>query len=168
MAVGSVTSGAGATTVNTTIASDTSPVQRLLKQQQEAAARLNKGSDEPYTEQEWYINAKVAQLKGQIYTYSNFPGLDPSGAMMDALTQEVNELVGKQQAKIKKSQDEAAAKQAELDRIEEEKRNAPISVEDLLARAKMRAEGKEPEAELSDAVKKLLENSKGALVDKTV
>ncbi|MFN3827002.1 MAG: hypothetical protein ACK4NR_05180 [Micavibrio sp.] len=167
MAVGSVSSGAGATTVNTTISSDTSPVQRLLKQQQEAADRLKQGSDEPYTEQEWYINAKVAQLKAQIYTYSNFPGLDPSGAIMDSLTAEVNDLVGKQQAKLKKSQDEAAAKQAELDRLEEERKNAPISAEELLERAKLRAEGKEPASELSDEVKKLLEKSKGALVDTT-
>ncbi|MCM2343771.1 MAG: hypothetical protein NDJ24_04345 [Alphaproteobacteria bacterium] len=166
MAVGSVTSGAGATPTNT---ASLSPVQRLIKQQEDEAARYKVGTDdEPYTEQDWYINAKVAQLKGQIYTYSNFPGLDPSGAMMDSLTAEVNELVGKQQAKLKKANDEAAAKQAELDRLEEEKRNAPISVEDLLARAKLRAEGKEPEAELSDAVKKLLDKSKGALVDKEV
>lgn len=153
--------------MNTTISSDTSPVQRLLKQQQEAADRLKQGSDEPYTEQEWYINAKVAQLKAQIYTYSNFPGLDPSGAIMDSLTAEVNDLVGKQQAKLKKSQDEAAAKQAELDRLEEERKNAPISAEELLERAKLRAEGKEPASELSDEVKKLLEKSKGALVDTT-
>lgn len=168
MAVGSVTSGAGATPTTTSTA-NLSPVQKLIKQQQEEAARYKVGTDdEPYTEQDWYINAKVAQLKGQIYTYSNFPGLDPSGAIMDSLTQEVNELVGKQQAKLKKANEEAAAKQAELDRIEEEKRNAPLSAEDLLARAKLRAEGKEPEAELSDEVKKLLEKSKGALVDKTV
>lgn len=153
--------------MNTTLSSDTSPVQRLLKQQQEAADRLKQGSDEPYTEQEWYINAKVAQLKAQIYTYSNFPGLDPSGAIMDSLTAEVNDLVGKQQAKLKKSQDEAAAKQAELDRLEEERKNAPISAEELLERAKLRAEGKEPASELSDEVKKLLEKSKGALVDTT-
>lgn len=153
--------------MNTTISSDVSPVQRLLKQQQEAADRLKQGSDEPYTEQEWYINAKVAQLKAQIYTYSNFPGLDPSGAIMDSLTAEVNDLVGKQQAKQKKSQDEAAAKQAELDRLEEERKNAPISAEELLERAKLRAEGREPATELSDEVKKLLEKSKGALVDTT-
>lgn len=153
--------------MNTTISSDVSPVQRLLKQQQEAADRLKQGSDEPYTEQEWYINAKVAQLKAQIYTYSNFPGLDPSGAIMDSLTAEVNDLVGKQQAKLKKSQDEAAAKQAELDRLEEERKNAPISAEELLERAKLRAEGREPATELSDEVKKLLEKSKGALVDTT-
>lgn len=169
MAVGSVTSGAGATTTTTTSTADLSPVQKLIKQQQEEAARYKVGTDdEPYTEQDWYINAKVAQLKGQIYTFSNFPGLDPSGAIMDSLTKEVNDLVSKQQAKLKKSQDEAAKKQAELDALEEAKKNAPLTADQLLERAKKRAAGEPIEEELSDAVKKLLEKSKGAVVDKTV
>lgn len=169
MAVGSVTSGAGATTTTTTSTVDLSPVQKLVKQQQEEAARFKTGTDsEPYTEQDWYLNAKVAQLKGQIYTYSNFPGLDPSGAIMDSLTAEVNDLVSKQQAKLKKSQDEAAKKQAELDALEEAKKNAPLTAEQLIERAKLRAEGKELPTEISKEVQALLDKSKGAIVDKQV
>lgn len=140
-----------------------SPVARLLKSQQTDKAKTST----PYTEQEWYLQAKVAQLKGQIQMYSTLPGLDPTGAVMDALTKEVNDLVNKQQAKLKKSQEEAAAKQAELDKLNAEKANAPISVEDMLNRAKLRSEGKEIPVETSDAVKKLLENSKGKIVNQT-
>jgi hypothetical protein len=142
---------------------DLSPVARLLKSQQQDKTK----TETPYTEQDWYIRAKVAQLKSQIEIYSNLPGLDPSGGVMDALTKEVNELVGKQQAKLKKSQDEAAAKQAELDKLNAEKANAPLSVDDMLKRAKLRSEGKDIPVETSDAVKKLLENSKGKVVDQT-
>jgi len=142
---------------------DLSPVARLLKSQEQDKAKTST----PYTEQEWYLQAKVAQLKGQIEMYSTLPGLDPTGAVMDALTQEVNELVGKQQAKLKKSQAEAAAKQAELDKLNAEKANAPLSVEDMIKRAELRAAGKEIPVETSDAVKKLLENSKGKLVNQT-
>ena len=167
MAVGSVTSGAGATTP-TPPTENLSPVQKVIKQQQDEAARYKVGTnDEPYTEQDWYINAKVAQLKGQIYTYSNFPSLDPSGAIMDSLTNEVNELVGKQNAKLKKATDEAAAKQAELDKLEEEKKNAPLTADQLIERAKLRAEGKELPVEVSKEVQALLDKSKGAIVDKT-
>lgn len=166
MAVGSVTSGTVVSSTSIRGEDSVSAVKRLLQPQEDAAAKAK--TAEPYTEQDWYINAKVAQLKGQIYTFSNFPGLDPSGAIMDSLTQEVNELVGKQQAKLKKSQDEAAKKQAELDALEEAKKNAPLTAEQLLERAKKRAAGEPIEEELSDEVKKLLEKSKGAVVDKTV
>jgi hypothetical protein len=169
MAVGSVTSGAGATTTTTTSTADLSPVQRLVKQQQEEAARYKVGTDdEPYTEQDWYVNAKVAQLKSQINTYSSVPGLDPNGAIMDSLTQEVNALVTKQQNKLKASQAEAAKKQAELDAIEEAKKNAPLTADQLIERAKLRAEGKALPTEVSAEVQKLLDKSKGAIVDKQV
>lgn len=164
MAVGSVTSDAGATATTTTTA-ELSAVQKVLKQKQDAAAKV---SSEPFTEQDWYLNAKVAQLKGQINTYSTLPGLDPNGAIMDSLTQEVNALVKKQQDKLKKSQAEAAAKQAELDRVEQEKKNAPLSAEQLIERAKLRAEGKPLPTEISPEVQKLLDKSKGAIVDKEV
>ena len=166
MAVGSVTSGTVVSSTSIRGEDSVSAVKRLLQPQEDAAAQAQ--TAEPYTEQDWYINAKVAQLKGQIYTFSNFPGLDPSGAIMDSLTKEVNDLVSKQQAKMKKSQDEAAKKQAELDALEEAKKNAPLTADQLLERAKKRAAGEPIEEELSDAVKKLLEKSKGAVVDKTV
>lgn len=164
MAVGSVTPDAGATTTTTNTA-DLSPVQKMLKLQQGEAAR-NKVSSDPYTEQDWYVNAKVAQLKGQINLYSNLPGLDPSGAIMDSLTDEVNALVKKQQDKLKASQAEAAKKQAELDRIEEEKKNAPLSADELIKRAKLRAEGKPLPEEISKEAQALLDKTKGAIVDK--
>lgn len=140
-----------------------SPVARLLKSQQTEKAK----AATPYTEQDWYLKAKVSQLKSQIEIYSNLPGLDPTGAVMDALTKEVNELVTKQQSKLKKSQDEAAAKQAELDKLNAEKAAAPMDVEAMLKRAKLRSEGKPIPVETSDEVKKLLENSKGKIVNKT-
>lgn len=164
MAVGSVTPDAGATTTTTTTA-DLSPVQKMLKLQQEEAAR-NKVSSDPYTEQDWYVNAKVAQLKGQINLYSNLPGLDPSGAIMDSLTDEVNALVQKQQEKLRASQAESAKKQAELDRLEQEKKNAPLSAEKLIERAKLRAEGKPLEEEISKEAQALLDKYKGVIVDK--
>lgn len=162
MAVGSVTPDAGAATTTTNTA-DLSPVQKLIKQREEATRKV---SSDPYTEQDWYVNAKVAQLKGQIQLYSTLPGLDPSGAIMDSLTEEVNALVKKQQDKLKASQAEAAKKQADLDRIEEEKKNAPLSAEQLIERAKLRAEGKELPTEISKEVQALLDKSKGAIVDK--
>lgn len=164
MAVGSVTPDAGATATTTTTA-DLSPVQKMLKLQQEEAAR-NKVSSDPYTEQDWYVNAKVAQLKGQINLYSNLPGLDPSGAIMDSLTDEVNALVQKQQEKLRASQAESAKKQAELDRLEQEKKNAPLSAEKLIERAKLRAEGKPLEEEISKEAQALLDKYKGVIVDK--
>ncbi len=166
MAVGSVTSDAGATATTTSTA-DLSPVQKLLKQQQEEAAR-NKTSSDPYTEQDWYLNAKIAQLKGQINLYSTLPGLDPNGAIMDSLTEEVNALVKKQQDKLKVFQAEAAKKQAELDRIEEEKKNAPLTADQLIERARLRAEGKPLSTEISKEAQDLLDKSKGAIVDKKI
>jgi hypothetical protein len=130
-----------------------SPVARLLKQ--EAAAKPDTST--PYTEQDWYINAKVAQLQGQLNMYSTLPGLDPSGAIMQSLEDEIYGLVESQQAKLKKSQDEAAAKQAELDKLNAEKANAPLSAEKMLERSKTLASGQEIKTELTDAAKKLLD-----------
>jgi hypothetical protein len=131
-----------------------SPVQRLLDQQKAAAAASTTTTTDPktgatttkstsYTDQDWYIKAKVAQLKGQIATYTNIPGLDPSGGIIDSLTKEVNDLVKKQQAKLKVSQDAAAAKQAELDK---QTKQAALdaqhpSVDVMLQRAKNGANG---------------------------
>ena len=141
-----------------------SPVGKLLAEK----AAKSKTSETPYTEQEWYINAKVAQLKSQIHTYSTLPGLDPSGAIMNGLTKEVNDLVSKQQAKLKKANEESAAAQAKLDAQKKAEAEAPISVEQLLQNAKNRASGIEPAEPLSDAVKKMLENAKsGASVNQT-
>lgn len=143
---------------------DLSPVAKLLKGTKEQDAK----KATPYTEQDWYLNAKVAQLKGQIETYSKLPGLDPSGAVMDQLTKEVNDLVRKQQAKLKKSTAEADAKKAELDKLEAEKAKAPMSVDQMLKNAKNRASGIEPSKPISKEAQALLDKSKGAVVNKTV
>lgn len=116
-----------------------SPVAKLLQQSQ--AQQNNK--PEPFTEQEWFIKAKVAQLRSQIEIYSNLPGLDPSGAMMEALTKEVNELVKKQQAAIKAVDEKAKAAQAKAD--EKAKADALAraipDVDTLLKRARLGAKG---------------------------
>jgi len=141
---------------------DLSPVAKLLQ-----SKASDKAKETPYTEQDWYINAKVAQLKAQIYTYSNLPGLDPSGAIMDSLTKEVNDLVLGQQKKLKASQAEAAKKQAELDALEKAKADAPMSVADMLKRAKNLANGIEPSTPISKEVQALLDKSKGSLVNQS-
>lgn len=141
---------------------DLSPVARLLQK-----SAPDKAKQTPYTEQDWYINAKVAQLKAQIYTYSNMPGLDPSGAVMDSLTKQVNDLVTKQQQKLKASQEEGAKKQAELDALEKAKADAPMSADDMLKRAKDRANGITPSTPISKEAQALLDKSKGSLVNKS-
>jgi hypothetical protein len=110
----------------------------------------------PYTEQDWYIKAKVAQLKGQISLYATLPGLDSSGAIMDSLTKEVNDLVNKQKAKIKAANDEAAAKQKELDAANANK-DKTTSANDLLAKI----QGTAAAPPLSDAVQALLKKAQG-------
>ncbi len=140
MAIGSVSSGTVVPSTSIVGENSLSPVARILKDQ-EAAKPATK---ESFTDSETFIRAKVAQLKAQINTYSTLPGLDPSGGIIDSLTKEVNDLVAKQQAKLKKSQDEAAAKQKELDdanaakKLEESIPNA----DQLIKRAKDRADGK--------------------------
>ncbi len=138
-----------------------SPVAKLLQGQSSSAAKKT-----PYTEQDWYINAKVSQLKGQISLYSTLPGLDPSGAIMDSLTKEVNALVSGQQAKLKASTDEAAKKQEELKKLEAEKADAPKNADALLKNAQNRANGIEEPVEINAAVKAMLDRAKGAVVDK--
>jgi hypothetical protein len=123
-------------------ASDTvslSPVAKLLQSQKTTDA----AKSTPYTEQDWYINAKVSQLKAQISIYSNLPGLDPSGAIMDALQKEAVDLAQKQQAKIAeqtKAADEAKAKLEEQEKAKALAAEIP-DVDTLLKRAKSGASG---------------------------
>ena len=116
-----------------------SPVAKFLKSQEAEKAK----TATPYTEQDWYLQAKVAELKNQIAIYSNLPGLDPSGSVMEQLTKEVNELVKKQQEKLKKTQADADAAKAKLAEQEKQKAlDASIpSVDTLLKRAKAGANG---------------------------
>ena len=142
---------------------DLSPVAKLLdaKKKEDAKTAI------PFTEQDWYIRAKVTQLRAQIQIYSNLPGLDPSGAIMDSLSKEVTDLVSKQNAKLKKSQAESAAKQKELDEKNAAAANAPMSADEMLKRAKLRASGADIPVEISKDVQKLLDESKGKLVDQS-
>lgn len=140
-----------------------SPVAKLLK-----TTETSKPDSVPFTEQEWYINAKVAQLKGQIQMYSTLPGLDPSGAVMDSLTQEVNALVNSQQEKLAKSQAEAKEKQDQLDKLEKERAAAPMSAEAMLKRVKNQIEGTPEKKELSSEAQAMLDKLKsGSVVNKT-
>jgi len=151
---------------DTTEAVQLSDVQKLTKASDDA----KKATSTPYTEQEWYLKAKVAQLKGQIELYSNLPGLDASGALMDQLTKEVNELVTKQQKQLKEAQKAAADKQAELDKIKNDPARFIPSADQLLQRTKDRLAGKEvgdfnpdaPKSGVSSDVQKLLDNAKAA------
>src|SRR5262245_29249720 len=78
-----------------------SPVAKLLASQQTSTTKKT-----DYTDEDWYLKAKISQLKGQIGLYSTLPGLDPSGGVMDNLTKEVNKLITKQQNKLKAVQAE--------------------------------------------------------------
>ncbi len=165
MAVGSVTSGRVVNSATLVSTSDSpSPVQRRLQEQNPPKTEEEKKS---YTEQDWYIRAKVSQLRTQIFLYSNLPGLDPSGLVMDSLTKQVNELVVKQQEKIAAARKEAEEKQAILDADAAAKANAPLTAEALLERAKMRADGIEPPIEVTPEAQALLDKVRGTTVDQT-
>ena len=117
-----------------------SPVAKQL-----AADAKAKPSSTPYTEQDWYVKAKISQLRSQIEIYSNLPGLDPSGAMMNSLTQEVNELVQKQQADLAETNRKADEAKAKLAAQEAEKKLAASipTVEQMLKRASGGAAGED-------------------------
>lgn len=142
-----------------------SAVQKLVRQQEEAKKKLESKGD--YTEQEWYINARVAQLKGQIQIYANLPGLDPSGAVMDALAKEVNELVSGQREKLLEANKKAKEAQDELDRQKAEATAKGPTPEELLRNVKNKLSGAAPSPVITKEVQALLEKSKGALLNQT-
>lgn len=145
----------------TTDTVELSPVAKLL---QSASTTTKKTS---YQDEDWFINAKVAQLKGDIALYSTLPGLDPNGAIMESLTQEVNALVKSQQDKLKAATAESDKKQAELDRIEKEKADAPMSADNMLKKVKNIADGVAPTVEVNATVQAMLDKVKGSVVNKT-
>lgn len=118
-----------------------SPVARLL-QEQEARDPSNQ---ESYFESDAFLQAKVSQLRGQIATYSTLPGLDPDGSAMAGLTQQVNAIIQLQQDRLRETNEEAAAKQKELDeKNAEAARLASIpTAEQLLERAAARVNGED-------------------------
>ena len=126
-----------------------SAVERVFYEQQQSKP---KQASEPYTEQDWFIKAKVRQLKAQIELYSTIPGLDPGGAILGALGKEVTDLVKKQQAAIKKLTDEATAKQEELAKKKAAEFQG-LSVEDMLKRTKALVEGTDLPLSAADKAK---------------
>lgn len=129
MSVSGITSG---TTVSTRIvgADQKSPVQRML-----ATANKPKQSQEPYTEQDWYLNMKVNQLRMQLDFYSRMPP-DLGNPIMDGLEKEIRDLVVKQQAKIKDAREKADAEKKKLDEAQKPDRFADIPTpEQMLERS---------------------------------
>jgi hypothetical protein len=140
-----------------------SPVAKLLAAKSAQAEQTST----PYTEQDWYLTAKVNQLRGQLETFSTIPGLDPSGSVIDSIGKEINDIIAKQQAKLKKTQDDAAAKQAELAK---QQANAyqGVSSTDMITNAKNAAAGIKTEAPISAEAQALLDKiQKGGTVDTT-
>ncbi len=108
----------------------------------------------PYTQQDWYITAKVAQLKQQIQLYSTLPGLDPGGSIMASLTKQVNDLATQQQNKLNASNAKAAAAQKQLDAANAAK-DQTTSASALLAQV----QGTNQTPALSDAANALLQQA---------
>jgi hypothetical protein len=138
-----------------------SGVQKLLKAQTDKAAKTK----EPYTEQDWYLKMKVSQLRMQLDFYSKLGG-DLGNSAMSSVEAEIRGLVQKQQAKLKASTDEAAAKQAELDKANAEKNlfAGLLTPDQLLGRSKALASGQPlPSKPLDPAVEALLKKSREAV-----
>jgi hypothetical protein len=149
-----------------------SPVAKLL-QKNEGTKPTN---DKSYEEQEWFINAKISQLRSQIHTYSNVPGLDPSGEIMASLEKEVYTLVNKQMESLKKTDEAAKEAQEKLKKLEAERAAALPTADDMLSRVKSAIGGKKVAAfqpttqattDKDKAVEDMLKKV-GAKVDKTV
>ncbi len=173
MAIGSVSN-----TLSTSMglaAQSGSAVQRVLKAQEDSKPPA---SEEPFTEQEWYLRAKVAQLQGQIDFYSNVPS-GVSDSAMSSIQAEINGILTQLQEKADAKSAEAAAKQKEvLDAQAAAKLAAEVkSPEVLLARAKTLATGGsvgDPPDAIDDieaasdvlSVEQLLKRSKDALAQK--
>lgn len=131
---------------------DISPVQRLLNEREAKA----KEKAIPYTEQDWFLQLKINQLRAQLATYSSVPGLDPTGAAMSSIEAEIRDIISKQQATLQESlkkADEAKAKLAEQDRLKALEGPSP---EELLAAV----QGTAPKATISKEAQALLDKLK--------
>ncbi len=139
---------------------DISPVQRIL-QAQEA-----KKSEKSYFESDDFLELKVAQLKGQLATFSSIPGLDTDGSNINRIQAEIQAIIAIQADDQAKLTAEAKEKQDILDEKALLEAREPTSVDDLLNRAKNEANGIRPGVELSPAAQRLLDNI-GSTVDTT-
>ena len=135
---------------------DISPVQRLLKDREAKA----KEKAVPYTEQDWFLQLKMNQLRAQLATYSSVPGLDPNGAAMNSIEAEIKSIIQKQQATLQESLKKADEAKAKLDEQERLKALEGPSPEELLAR--LNGTAKKPE--MSKAVKAMLEKAAKGLI----
>ncbi len=146
-----------------------SAVQKFLKEQE---AR-NPAKKESYFDSDQYLNAKVVQLRFQLDFYSRLGG-DIGNSAMESIEKEIRGIIAQQQEKLKKTNDEAAAKQKELDAANAEKNkfaglpNADQLIERALARLngevvpEFTAPSDDDKAE-SDAVAALLKRAKDAV-----
>lgn len=141
-----------------------SGVQKLVQ----AQADKTKKAAEPYTEQDWYIRLKVQQLRFQLDFYSRLGG-GISDSAMNSIEAEIKGLLQKQQDKIKAADAESAAKQKELEEAQAASKSLVPSADELLKRAKARANGEDvPEFNPDDtgqtdpAVDALLKKAKEA------
>lgn len=141
-----------------------SPVSKLLAAQQTTTAAKSTS----YFDSDAYLSAKVSALREQINLYSTMPDLDPSGAVLDDLTKQINDLVAKQQNKLKATQSDAAVKQAELKK-EQDAAFKGFSSDTLLSRAQELSKTGKISTPISSDVQALLDLSKkGSNINQTV
>jgi hypothetical protein len=117
-----------------------SPVAKMLAAQQKAADAKKTSSS--YEDQDWYLKAKVSELRGQLDFYSRLGG-DIANNAMSSIESEIKGLLQKQQDKLAATKADSAAKQAELDKqkAQDAVDSSVPSAKDLLDRAKTRASG---------------------------
>lgn len=141
-----------------------SAVARLLKEREAS----DPAKTEPYTEQDWYLRAKVAQLRGQLDFYSKL-GSGISDSAMNSIEDEIKGLLKKQADKIKASTAEADAKKKELDEktaAEALEKSIP-SADQLLKRSQSRINGEDvPDFEQTLTVDKAKQAAVDALLKK--
>lgn len=113
-----------------------SPVQKLAEARKAEAEQQKI----PYTEQDWYINLKVTQLRFQLDFYSKLGGQLGQQAM-SSIEKEIKGLLQKQADKVKKTNEEADALQKQLAEQEAAAKALVPSPEEFLQRAEARARG---------------------------
>ncbi len=132
-----------------------SPVERILQAREQEAQRA---IDNNYFESDEYIQLKVNQLRSQLSIYSNLPGLDPTGGILDSIEAEIREILEKQAADLAESEAAAAEAEARIAEQERERANAALSPEEMLQRAADSVNGVTRPTEVTDAAQRLLDS----------
>ncbi|MCB9996573.1 MAG: hypothetical protein H6869_09075 [Rhodospirillales bacterium] len=129
-----------------------SGVQKLLqaREAQDAERAV------PYTEQDWFLELKVNQLRAQLAIYSAVPGLDSNGAVLSGIEAEIKDIIEKQQAKLQESLSKADDAQAALEEQDRLRAAELFTPEQLLDRLN----GNGQKTELSAEAKALLDKVK--------